>query len=269
MRACQRARRSALPAQRDRQQDQVVEVDGVARGEMRDVVGVDRGLGALEARARGRRRRPACGDRSSSSRSRPPRRATSRAAAAPRRRRRSAGAATRAAGSRRRWRRRWRSRRAGRRRARPRGGCAGPGGGRWRCPPWRRRGPRLRRRARLISFAARLVKVTAKICSGARPRRSRWTIFAVMTRVLPDPAPASTSMGTSLRATAALWAGFNRTFGSRGAGGARSAEEGLRGRVRPAFTYRERRTVTNLVRWGSGPGRTVGAVVRRARASAT
>ena len=49
-----------------------------------------------------------------------------------------------------------------------------------------------------ISFAALLVKVMAAICSGLKPRcRTRWAIFCVMTRVLPEPAPASTSSGPS------------------------------------------------------------------------
>ena len=48
-----------------------------------------------------------------------------------------------------------------------------------------------------ISRAALLVKVIAAIVSGACPSSSRCAIFAVITRVLPLPAPASTSSGPS------------------------------------------------------------------------
>ena len=46
--------------------------------------------------------------------------------------------------------------------------------------------------------AALLVKVTAVMCLAATPACSiRWAILAVITRVLPDPAPASTNSGPS------------------------------------------------------------------------
>ncbi|MNN76252.1 hypothetical protein D3C81_1926160 [compost metagenome] len=49
-----------------------------------------------------------------------------------------------------------------------------------------------------ISFAALLVKVTAAMWRGSKPLSSiRWAIFCVMTRVLPDPAPARTRQGPS------------------------------------------------------------------------
>ena len=47
-----------------------------------------------------------------------------------------------------------------------------------------------------ISRAALLVKVTARICEGkARPSDRMWAMRVVSTRVLPVPAPASTSTG--------------------------------------------------------------------------
>ena len=52
------------------------------------------------------------------------------------------------------------------------------------------------RRGRSISRAALLVKVTARICDGrARPVINWWAMRVVSTRVLPVPAPASTSSG--------------------------------------------------------------------------
>src|SRR5690606_26995862 len=63
-----------------------------------------------------------------------------------------------------------------------------------------------------ISAAALLVKVMAPICEGARsapgPGCSRRAILCVMTRVLPEPAPARTRQGLSRCCTAAIWAGF-------------------------------------------------------------
>ncbi|EWS52586.1 hypothetical protein X551_04628 [Methylibium sp. T29] len=46
-----------------------------------------------------------------------------------------------------------------------------------------------------ISAAALLVKVMAAICDGASPASSRRAILCVITRVLPEPAPASTRQG--------------------------------------------------------------------------
>ena len=61
-----------------------------------------------------------------------------------------------------------------------------------------------------ISRAALLVKVTASICQGAaRPVASRWPSRVVSTRVLPVPAPASTSTGPSVASTASRCAGFS------------------------------------------------------------
>ncbi len=54
-----------------------------------------------------------------------------------------------------------------------------------------------------ISRAALLVKVTARICEGqARPVARMWAMRVVSTRVLPVPAPASTSSGPSVCTTA-------------------------------------------------------------------
>ena len=61
-----------------------------------------------------------------------------------------------------------------------------------------------------ISRAALLVKVTARICEGkARPVASMWAMRVVSTRVLPVPAPASTSTGPSVVSTASLCSGFS------------------------------------------------------------
>jgi hypothetical protein len=62
-----------------------------------------------------------------------------------------------------------------------------------------------------ISRAALLVKVTASTCPGqARPVISRWAKRVVSTRVLPVPAPASTSKGPSRVSTASRCSGFRR-----------------------------------------------------------
>ena len=73
-----------------------------------------------------------------------------------------------------------------------------------------------------ISPAALLVKVTAKMRSGAHAVRSRSGARsrAVSTRVLPEPAPASTSSGPCTCSTASRWAGFSGRAAawSRGSG---------------------------------------------------
>ena len=54
-----------------------------------------------------------------------------------------------------------------------------------------------------ISRAALLVKVTHSICPGQARRVARiWASRVVSTRVLPVPAPASTSTGPSTASTA-------------------------------------------------------------------
>ena len=60
-----------------------------------------------------------------------------------------------------------------------------------------------------ISFAALLVNVIARISPGrAWPVRSRYAIRCVITRVLPDPAPARMSIGPSPCMTASRWGGL-------------------------------------------------------------
>jgi hypothetical protein len=61
-----------------------------------------------------------------------------------------------------------------------------------------------------ISRAALLVKVTTSISHGrARPVARMWARRVVSTRVLPVPAPASTSTGPSVASTAARCSGFS------------------------------------------------------------
>ena len=72
-----------------------------------------------------------------------------------------------------------------------------------------------------ISLAALLVKVTARIESGATPfSRISQAMRLVMTRVLPDPAPARISSGPSVVSTAARCSGFRLSI-SGGTGGSR------------------------------------------------
>ncbi len=60
-----------------------------------------------------------------------------------------------------------------------------------------------------ISPAALLVKVMARISNGETPSSIRWAMRCVSTRVLPEPAPATTSSGPSVWITASPWAGFS------------------------------------------------------------
>ena len=61
-----------------------------------------------------------------------------------------------------------------------------------------------------ISRAALLVKVTARMSHArARPVASVWAMRVVSTRVLPVPAPASTSTGPSIASTAARCSAFS------------------------------------------------------------
>ena len=65
-----------------------------------------------------------------------------------------------------------------------------------------RRVSAMRESRSFISLAALLVKVMARIFSGGTPRSStRWAMRAVKTRVLPLPAPASTSTAPSVVST--------------------------------------------------------------------
>ena len=68
---------------------------------------------------------------------------------------------------------------------------------------WRPMRPLARSR---ISAAALLVKVMAAIALGAMPPSIRCAILCVMTRVLPEPAPASTRHGPPVKCTARSWA---------------------------------------------------------------
>ena len=61
-----------------------------------------------------------------------------------------------------------------------------------------------------ISRAALLVKVTDRICEGNARRVARiWAMRVVSTRVLPVPAPASTSTGPSSVSTASRCSGLS------------------------------------------------------------
>src|SRR5918995_4607470 len=61
-----------------------------------------------------------------------------------------------------------------------------------------------------ISSAALLVNVMARISNGLTPwSRIRWAMRWVSTRVLPDPAPATTSSGPSACVTASDWTGLS------------------------------------------------------------
>ena len=53
-----------------------------------------------------------------------------------------------------------------------------------------------------ISSAALLVNVTASTCRAGVPRASSQAMRCAITRVFPDPAPASTSRGPSVAVTA-------------------------------------------------------------------
>src|SRR5438105_2607327 len=72
---------------------------------------------------------------------------------------------------------------------------------------------------RAISPAALLVKVTARTWRGCTPRTpSRWAMRCAMTRVLPLPAPASTSSGPSPARTASRGGGLRLLESRRGMG---------------------------------------------------
>ncbi len=68
-----------------------------------------------------------------------------------------------------------------------------------------------------ISRAALLVKVTPRIASGRVPRSISRAMRAVITRVLPEPAPARTSMGPWSCSTASRCAGLRLMAGVWGA----------------------------------------------------
>src|SRR5512138_3413158 len=74
-----------------------------------------------------------------------------------------------------------------------------------------------------ISAAALLVNVIARMLDGATPWSIRWAIRCVSTRVLPDPAPATTSSGPSRCTTASSWSGLSPTVKGLGTGGSEVA----------------------------------------------
>ena len=81
-----------------------------------------------------------------------------------------------------------------------------------------------------ISAAALLVKVIARIEPGWAPRAEiSQAMRRVSTRVLPDPAPATTSTGPGSWETAARWASFSpsRSVSERAARRVRAAATGL------------------------------------------
>src|SRR5690606_38187591 len=88
-----------------------------------------------------------------------------------------------------------------------------------------------------ISPAALFVKVTARMCSGGTPCScTRWQMRVVSTRVLPDPAPASTSSGPSTWSVASSCSGFSPSrCAAGGASGIRHGEADLEGRALPAL----------------------------------
>ena len=75
------------------------------------------------------------------------------------------------------------------------------------------------RRSR-ISAAALLVNVMARTCQGLTPKSpSICAMRKVKTRVLPEPAPASTSSGPSVVRTASRWAGLRLSMSTSGLAG--------------------------------------------------
>ena len=68
------------------------------------------------------------------------------------------------------------------------------------------------RRSR-ISAAALLVKVMASTCQGRTPKSAIMCAMRyVSTRVLPEPAPASTRSGPSVASTASFCAGLSESM---------------------------------------------------------
>ena len=82
-----------------------------------------------------------------------------------------------------------------------------------RVPPGRRASRRSR-----ISAAALLVNVMARTCQGRTPSSAiMCAMRTVSTRVLPEPAPASTSSGPRVHSTASRWAGLRPSRSMTGA----------------------------------------------------
>src|SRR3954462_10165231 len=85
----------------------------------------------------------------------------------------------------------------------------------------RTRGPTSTSTRSRISCAALFVKVIARISPGrALPVRIRWAMRCVSTRVLPDPAPASTNNGPVSCSTAWRWGSFRPSRRGSAAAGA-------------------------------------------------
>ncbi len=78
-----------------------------------------------------------------------------------------------------------------------------------------------------ISPAALLVKVRARILSLEIPVERRWATRRVITRVLPEPAPASTKSGPSTWLTASRWAAVKSAN--------KSIRELILGLIQPSF----------------------------------
>src|SRR4051795_3205806 len=114
-------------------------------------------------------------------------------------------------------------------------------------------GPTVRSIRSRISAAALFVNVIARISFGFTPAAaSRCATRKVRTRVLPEPAPATTSSGPSVVSTASRWAGLRSArYVSGWATGTRpayphlpralpSCEDGVEGRADPLDSRRER-----------------------------
>src|SRR5574341_288266 len=104
---------------------------------------------------------------------------------------------------------------------------------------------------RRISPAALLVKVTASTCRGWTPSTPRsHAIRWAMTRVLPLPAPASTSIGPRVAWTACCWAGLSEASTLSGATADRSMDTydliAPARRRRPVLPLRDLRHVVTL-----------------------
>ena len=76
--------------------------------------------------------------------------------------------------------------------------------------------PTIRTTRSRISAAALLVKVIARIERASTPRSRSRAMRVVTTRVLPDPAPAKTSMGPRSCSTAFCCAALSDSIRTRG-----------------------------------------------------
>src|SRR5215213_3030833 len=102
-----------------------------------------------------------------------------------------------------------------------------------------------------ISSAALLLKVIARISNGEMPRSEiRWAMRWVRTRVLPDPAPATTSSGPSPWVTASACSGLRPASSSWARRCSRSAVASALDIARPR--YRAGVTGSGLLRDAGG-----------------